>query len=426
MTAVSADAIEVLISLGVALVAGFVVGAEREQRKQALFGGARTFPLIALAGALGTLLGVWALVVLGVGVALLVSVAYFKDESDDRMGMTGEVAALVTFALGALSTARELPMETQDRLLIVAAGATATLALLSLKQPLHAMIERVSQEDVYATTKLLLLAVIVLPLLPDEDLGPWGALNPRSIGLLVVLISAIGFAGYVAIRVFGARRGLGLTGVLGGLASSTAVTLSFSGRARENPELLRACAVAIVLASSTMYPRMVVEIYAVSPSLGTFAQVPFLGAGAVGLAAGAILYFRVSRESRKESGEAELRLENPFSLNSALKFAALFTAVLIASKALTEYFADAGAYASAAVAGLADVDVITLSLARMADQASISQVTAVDAIGIAALSNTAVKTGIAAVLGGPRLGVIVGSALFASLAAGFALRVVLL
>jgi uncharacterized membrane protein (DUF4010 family) len=421
---VSERGLSILICLATALTAGFVIGAERQQERQATFGGIRTFPLFALAGAIGALIDVWLLVGLGLSVGALLAVSYLRATdrehgTDDDLGLSTEVAALATFGLGALSTAESTGLPMTDRLLLVGGGATAVLGLLALKRALHDFVKRVSKDDVIATTKLLLLAVIVLPLLPSEDMGPWNALNPRTIGLLVVMISAIGFAGYVAIRVFGAKKGLGLTGLLGGLASSTAVTLTFSGRAKESPSLAPACAVAIVLASAVMFPRVVLVVAAVSPPLATLSAWPIGAAALVAFAAGTLLYFRLPKAGREGAhGDEPLDLKNPLTLSSAFKFAALFTGVLVISKAASTYLADAGVYLSAVVAGLADVDAITLSIARLQAQGSVSSSSAVFGIFTAIASNTVSKIGIAFVLGGRALGVRVAIALGAALAAG--------
>lgn len=421
---VSERGLTLLVCLATALAAGFVIGAEREQERHATFGGIRTFPLFALAGALGALVHVWVLVGLGVVVGALLTVSYLRetrgaalDSEDGDIGLSTEVAGLTTFALGALTTAEWTGLETTDRLLLVGAGATAVLALLALKRTLHAFIARVSKDDVYATAKLLLLSVVVLPLLPSDDVGPWQALNPRNIGLLVVLISAIGFAGYAAVRVFGPRKGLGLTGLLGGLASSTAVTLTFSGRAKESPELTPACAVAIVLASATMFPRVALELSAVSPSLAAAAAWPLGAAAVVGAGVGGAMYLRLSQGGRA-APEAPLELKNPLTLSSALKFALLFVAVLLVSKAAQTYLSDAGVMLSALVAGLADVDAISLSIARLHQQGALDLALAVSSVGIAIASNTLAKTGIALILGGRALALRVGVAMGAAVAAG--------
>jgi uncharacterized membrane protein (DUF4010 family) len=421
---VTEEAFSVLIALATALTAGFVIGAEREQEAHSAFGGVRTFPLFALAGALGALIHVALLVALALALAILLAVSYFRETSpvDGRaadLGLSTEMAAVVTFALGALSTSDELPLGLTDRLLLMGAGTTAVLALLTLKRRLHAFVAKVEKADIYATAKLLLLAVVLFPVLPNEAMGPWDALNPRSIGLLVVLISAIGFAGYVAVRIFGQSKGLGLTGLLGGLASSTAVTLTFSGRAKENPALVPGCAVAIVLAGSTMFPRLAVELAAVSPALALRAVWP-LGAAAVGgLGAGAFLYFRLTRETRKRAQEDEpVGLKNPLTLSSALKFAALFTAVLLISAGASARFADAGLIVSALVTGLADADAISLSVARLHAHGAIGDNLAVTAVGLAATSNTLSKIAISAFLGGRALALRLAAAFAIALAFG--------
>jgi uncharacterized membrane protein (DUF4010 family) len=424
---VSERGFSVLICLATALTAGFVIGAEREQEAQASFGGVRTFPLFALAGALGTLVHPWLLAALAVAVGGLLAVTYLREtppeavdvEEGSGLGISTQLAALATFGLGALTTASELEMPMSDRLLLVGAGTTAVLGLLALKRKLHQFVARVSKQDVYATTKLLLLSVVLLPLLPNEDMGPWNALNPRNIGWLVVLISAIGFAGYVAVRLFGARKGLGLTGLLGGLASSTAVTLTFSGRARETPSLAPACAVAVVLAGSTMFPRVAIELAAVSPALAARAAWPLGLATAGGLGAGAFLYLRASRASRERArDDTTLELENPFALKSALQFAALFTAVLLFSAGARAWFAEAGVLVSALVTGLANVDAITLSVAGMHDEGTVSAHVATLAVGVAVGANTLSKVAIAWALGGGRLALRIALAMSVALAAG--------
>lgn len=417
---------EILLCIGTALAAGFAIGAEREREQQATFGGVRTFPLFAIAGAVGALVHPFLLVALGVGLGALLVVSYLRETRGENkegdLGLSTEIAALATFALGALSTAEWIGLAMNDRLLLVGAGATVVLALLALKRALHDFVAKVSKDDVLATIKLALLAVVVLPLLPARDLGPWQALNPQKIGLLVVWISAIGFAGYVAIRVFGARRGLLLTGLLGGLASSTAVTLTFSGRAKESPALVDPCAVAIVLASATMFPRVVLEVLAVSPDLAMRAAYPLGATALVALIGGAVLYLRLADKSNPDGDE--LSLKNPLTLSSALKFAALFTGVLVFSKAASTYFADTGVLLSAVVTGLADADAISLSVAELYASDDVSAGVATSGVMIACASNTVSKVVLTAILGGPKLALRVGLALSAALIAGGATALV--
>jgi uncharacterized membrane protein (DUF4010 family) len=410
--------LEILAAVGTALIAGFLVGAQRQHHERERFAGARTFPLFALAGALGALLGPWVLVALALGVGALIAIAY-KRETTARsdVGMSTEMAAVVTFGLGALCTAEQVMSDLPSRLLLVGAIATAMLALLSFKRPLHGFIARLSEEDVFATVKLLLLAVILVPVLPSVDVGPWEAINPRQVGLLVLLISAVGFVGYAAVRLLGPRRGLGLTGVLGGLASSTAVTLSLSGRVKDAPALTGALAAAIVMASSVLFVRLVLVLSAVAPELGR-AVAPSLAAATVaGMAVGGALYLRAPRGHEQHP---DLLLGNPLSLAEAFKFAALFLVVLTASRAASHYLGDHGAYLAATVAGLADADSPALSFARLQQRDMLRLAVARDAVLLAAAANTVAKVALAAVIGGRGLALRVGPALAAALAAGAA------
>jgi uncharacterized membrane protein (DUF4010 family) len=401
----SSGFIEILLSVGVALATGFLVGAERERSDRRSFAGARTFPLFGLAGALGAILGTYVLVALALALGALVAVAYYiNSRSSDDIGSSTEVAALVTFCIGALCSSTELGLALGERLLLAAAIATATLTLLSLKKLLHRFVTSVSEDEVYATAKLLVLSVIVLPILPNDNLGPWNSLNPRAIGVLVVLVATIGFTGYVSVRVFGPDRGAGITGLLGGLASSLAVTLHFSGRSSRDPESVPTSAAAIVLASGVMFLRVVVETSLVAPAISVYLIVPLLGAAATALLGGTILYRRVPRDSHLSQGKTDpLNLQNPFSLSSALVFAAIFVSVMLASGAGAYYFKSAGVYVSAGVAGLASAHAASLSLAQMYSAHRVDQLVATNAIAVAVVVNTLFKLCLATVLGGTRL-----------------------
>lgn len=426
MHSMSAVAIEFLLSFVGALAAGFLVGAEREHHRHGLFAGARTFPLFALAGALGMFLGPTLLAVLAGAVGILLAVAHFRstDTADADLGLSTEMAALATFGIGALCAAHEL-FELRDRLLLAAGLSTAVTSLLAFKRPLHGFIAKLSDQDLYAAAKLCILLALVLPFAPDEDLGPWKAVNPREILWLVVLIASISFVGYVAMRVLGPRAGLGLTGLLGGLFASTAVTLTFSGRAREQPALLDGCAVAVVLASATMFPRIAIEVYVVSPDLAPTLLWPLMVAWGTGMGAGAFLYRRAASRSPAQDEErpAEhpaLEAQSPFSILSAVKFASVFVAVLLASRAAAHYFDEPGAYLASVLGGLADVDPITLSLARLHAIGDLHAQTAASGIALAATINTLVKIALATVLGGKALGLRVGGSLILALVTGAA------
>lgn len=397
--------------LAVALGVGFLIGLQREQQQRTAeptapkFGGVRTYSLAALLGGVCALLarpfGAW---IIGAGlVALLVPlmVSFADDIRRDRdRGITSEVAFLLTYLLGVMALAVDVLPSPKARYLVVAAVGVAAGALLSFKKPLHAWVSKLSQEDIFATVKFALLAVIVLPLLPDQGFGPYKAINPARVGYMVTLIAGISFAGYVAIRVMGAGRGMGVLGLLGGLASSTAVTLSLSGRVKKDPDCATPCAMAIVLASTVMAARVIGEVAVVNPGLVPVVAIPVGAMMAAGLIAALILH-RLAKKAAEE-GEA-IRFSNPFELTSALKLGAVFVLVIVVTKFAQAKLGTAGLFAAAGIAGLTDVDAITLSTARLAKE-GLPANQAAFAILLAVAANTLVKGGMTVVLGGWRLG----------------------
>lgn len=407
------------LSLLTALAVGLLVGLEREQVQDTQggtkFAGIRTYPIIALLGALATLLepaSLWLpLVVLG-GVIVLVAINYTSDIRAGRdHGMTSEVSVLATYLLGALAASRGVLEPMATRLLLTIALGVALTFLLSSKQWLHGIAAKVSRDDFYATVKFLIVAVIVLPLLPREDMGPLDAINPFSVGLLVVMIAALSFAGYVAMRLFGTHRGALVQAAVGGLASSTAVTIAFANRTKHNPELAPMCAGGIAIASAIMMVRVAVLVALVKISLVPALAVPLAGAFA-GAALGALLVYR------RGVGETPTRLEikNPFELGSAIRFGIVFGVILLATKAAKEYLGNQGLYLAALIAGGTDADAVALSTAKQA-----SGTPAVVAILIAVAANTLVKSSLALAIGGRALGkraFLIGSLILAGGVAG--------
>lgn len=412
------------MSLAVAVAAGFLIGVERQQSaredEQAEFGGIRTFPLIALLGALGALArpfaGMWLLGGSLLGVIAFVTVSHLRTSARGDIGVSTEVAALVAFALGALSAMHGF-MTDASRHLLVGAVAAAALALLALKKPLHGFASRVSEADLYATVKFVSLALIVLPALPRGTYGPLDVLSPFKIGKMIVLIAGISFAGYIAARVVGVARGLLVAGVLGGLASSTAVTLTYAGRAKSEPPLAPLCAVAITAACSMMFARVLAVVAAVDRAL-LAPLAPSLGAmAAVGFAASWWTHRRASARAHAEVSDEGGGLRNPFELRQALSFGLVYALVLLVAKAAQTWFGAAGLYVSAVLAGITDVDAITLSVTEM-HRGGLSDGAAATAIVLAAATNTVVKAGIALSTGGARVGRGVAITLGAALVAG--------
>ncbi len=405
-------------TLGVALAVGLLIGLERgwhdrDAPEGQRVAGLRTFGLIGLLGGLCALLAdAYGGVMLGLGFAGLAATliaAHFKSSwRTEDYGITSEVASLATFALGAAAVAGH-PAP-------AAAGAVITATLLGLKPELHAWLRRLDRQELIAALQLGLISVVVLPLLPDVGYGPGGALNPHALWWLVVLITAISFVGHFAIRVAGERRGLLFTGLAGGLASSTALTLSFARIGREHAALHPWLAIGVAVAASTMCLRMLVEVALVSPDLLAPAA-PALGAMALagfGVAGAALL-----RPRRAPDQPAGIEGTRPFQLKVALQFAAALAVIGVLSELAGRWLGDRGLYLLALLSGVADVDAITLSLARMTERGLPSEV-AVRGMVIAAMTNTVVKSLMVVVISGGRMAWQVALAAAAMIAGGAA------
>jgi uncharacterized membrane protein (DUF4010 family) len=391
---------------GTALLIGALIGLEREKRKatekETDIGGLRTFIIFALIGAIsGWLTDIldlpWILIAGLIAVTATVTVGYVitAQRNPDSTGMTTEAAALAVFLFGAMSTLGYLGP--------AVALAIATTAVLAYKQPLHGLVSKMGWDDIHAGVRLLIATFIVLPLLPDRTIDPWGALNPYSLWLLVLLISSLSLVGYVATRWLGADRGIALAGLTGGLVSSTAVTLSFSKQSRDDsrPATAYALACGMLLAWGIMFGRVIAEVLVVNRALVTQVLVPFVTMSIVAAFFAWLFLRRSSAHSKSASKAPPVELKNPFSLTAAAKFAAFFAVVLLIVKLVQMYFPGRGLYMVAALAGLTDVDAITLSMAEYARGGDTR--VAVNSIVIAALTNTLVKCGMAAWLGGAAL-----------------------
>ncbi len=416
---------ELIRNFAIALFIGALVGLDREKKKAAEqdigLGGIRTFILFAMAGAISGWLSselgnVWIFIATVGGVSASVIVGYVIQarESPAYIGLTTEIAAIVVCLLGGL-TLFGYPG-------VAVALGIGTSAILAFKQPIHGLVGRIGSDDLYAGLKLLIATFIVLPLLPNEAIDPIGALNPYRLWLLVILISSLSLVGYVAVRVLGPGRGTALTGLFGGLVSSTAVTLAFSKRSREEAghgDVGDVLAAGILLAWVLMFVRVVVEVVVVHISLLP-RLLPALGVmGAVSLVA-AGWFLRRDAAARRGGGvvvEGRVPLRNPFSLTSAIKFAAFFAAVLVVVKLVETYLPGQGFYAVAGLAGLTDVDAITLSMANYAREGG-DPTTAANAIVTAVLTNTMVKAGLTTALATAALRRRVVGATAAILAAG--------
>jgi len=385
-----------------ALLIGALVGIERERHKQRHehpeIAGLRTFILVALFGALSgwvslVLATSWVLAagLISITAAVLTGYVLSVRLNPEGLGLTTEVAAVATFLLGALAMLGQ-------RELAVGVGVTVA-AVLAYKQPLHGFVGKLDSDDVYAVLRLLIATFIILPILPDKTIDPWDALNPQSLWLLVLLIAGLSLVGYVLTRLLGAHRGIPLTGLSGGLVSSTAVTLSFARQSREPQYAAANSAIAsgILLAWTVSFVRVLVEVLVVNRALLP-SLLPAMMAMTVVCAAFAAWH---QKRAGQEIQAKDVPLRNPFSLTSAVKFAALFAAVLLVVRIVQMHAPETGLYYVAALAGTTDVDAITLSMAQYARAGNPD--VASNAITIAVLSNTVIKTGMVTALGTPAL-----------------------
>jgi uncharacterized membrane protein (DUF4010 family) len=416
------------VALGIALGVGLLIGFEREQSAATensgpgpTMGGVRTYPLVSLGGALATLLsrevGAWFVALAFAVIGVLVAISYADDVRAGReRGLTSEVAMLVAFVLGALAPTEGIIATTKDKAIVLFSIAVVVTLVLSLKPALHAIARKTTKVDIYATLKFLLAAVVLLPLLPDRPMGPMDAVNPFQTGLLIVFIAGVGFVGYVAVRVLGPGRGLGITGLVGGLVSSTAVTLAAAGRARQDPNLAPSCALSVVLANAVMAVRVLVVVAALNADLARAVAGPVAGIAACGAIA-SYVFWRRAHGAHGEAGE--LHVTNPFELISAVKLGLLITVVLFATKAASRHLGTGGVYVASALAGTTDVDAVSVSMAQMAGAETAMHVAA-SAILVAIAANTVTKTVIAAFVGGWAFGRPLIATSAASLAAALA------
>jgi len=392
--------LEVARNFLVALLIGALVGIDRERKKEAepggSFGGIRTHILLALIGAASARLALersapWVLVVAlaVVGAAVVAGYVHSNRGSDEPHGLTSEMAAIAVFLLGAMAVAGEAE-------LAVALGVV-TSAVLAFKQPLHGAVRRLDTQDVFAGLKLLIASFIVLPLLPDKTIDPWQAINAYKLWLLVVLISTLSLAGYVAVRWLGSTHGSAITGLAGGLVSSTATTLNFARSSRDDADGDgHALAAGILLAWVVMFIRTAVLVAIVNRPLLAVAWAPLAAMGAV-TAGFAAWHYRAGL-TRARRASQQLAVRNPFSLTAAIRFGALFAGVLLVVKLAERYAPEQGVYVVAALAGSIDVDAITLSMADAA-RGNDGFAQAAAAIVIATIANTLVKCGFVLALG---------------------------
>lgn len=383
-----------LQAFATSLAIGLLLGLERERRPDAK-AGLRTFALVALFGTLSGLIAdetgnAW-IIALGLIIvgAMMVAANSLDAHADHDPGTTSVVALLICYSLG---TAVWYRYDTLAAML-----AVATTALLYFKPELHGFSRSLTRKDLISILQFAVLSLVVLPILPDENFGPYGAFNPHQVWWMVVLISGLSLAGYAALRIVGPRHGALLIGCFGGLVSSTATTMVFARHAHGETALRRTASVVILLANLMVMLRLGLLSGFVAPSL----LVPLgtvLGAGLLFGLPMAVWGWRAHADSRDALPMPEVG--NPTELRTALSFGLLYALILFLSAWLEDVAGDKGLYLVALASGLTDVDAITLSTLRLYNLDKLGAAQAVTAIALANLANLAVKAGLVASIGG--------------------------
>lgn len=388
-----------IITLAIAFGLGLIVGLQRQKSDHEM-AGVRTFTLISIMGVISAFLArdygnPFIIPVFGICLtALLVTANIIKVKrlNDDDIGQTTEVAALLMFAVGAY-------LVMGDRVVAVIVGGTITI-LLYLKEHLHSFIDKLEEKDLAAIMTFVGISLVILPLLPDKTFGPMDVLNPRNIWLMVTLIVGISVVGYFIYKFVGKKVGTISNGILGGLISSTATTVSYARKTKEVKDIDNLAAFVITTASTVALVRVLVEIGVVIPEKLSVVSLPLISVFLLM----AILCIGLFYIINKNGGDEKMPdPENPAQFKSALLFGLLYGGILLAVAFTKQEFGDEGLYIVAIISGLTDVDAITLSVAQMMKTEGLNTSVGWRLILIAVLSNLAFKGVMAAILGSRKL-----------------------
>ena len=387
------------MELAIALAVGLLIGLERGWKDRAdadgsRVAGFRTIGLIGLLGGLAMLIdgGKGFVLAAGfVGLALLLREGFEAQiDASHKVSVTTMVAALTAYTLGALAVSGQPHL--------AAMGGVATTFILWLRSPFHSFLRRIEEKELDAFLRWLLISIVVLPVLPDQYYGPYNALNPRTIWLMVVLISGLGFLGYLGMKWLGQRRGSVFLALSGGLVSSTATTLAFAKLARQDQSRQNALLAGTAVAWAMMFIRTFVIVSLLTPALLTYLYLPLGAMLIVSVIAAVILYSRNSHDAA-----TNISISNPLDLKSAGMFAILLTIAMALSKAAAQSFGDMSLFMVSIVAGAIDIEAISLSMTQMAGH-EVGIHIAANAIALAAIANTIFKSGIAVFSGGASFG----------------------
>lgn len=385
--------IDLVRRLAVATLVGLLIGIERGWRERKAEGGSRTAGIrtFTLTGLLGGIVGLLARVADDKAAGAIIVAAMFgifavlfawyrmrENIADKNFGFTTVVAAMATFAIGVYALLGDAN--------IAAAIGVAMMVILITREQLHGLLARVTWPELRAAVILLAMTFLALPFIPDQSYGPYGGINPRRVWLLAVILAAVSFLGYVAVKTMGRREGTLVSSAAGGLVSSTAVTLAASRVAAVDRNGLRFHAASVAIATAISLAKTLVLVYALNREVGVLVAAPLAGAALAALAVGLLFALRGSRKRAKESFE----LRNPFSLKETLILAGLIGAVTFAVELFSSWFGTVGGLVTALISGSVDADAASVSLAKLGG-GSIGPVVAALGIALAVSANNVFK-----------------------------------
>ncbi len=396
----SSDLLIIFQSIAVVVFIGLLIGLEREysrKKDEKIFAGIRTFPLIGLLGFISALISSisvdWLYAIFFIGFAMLSTAAYYSAAVQGRRGGTSEVAGFLVFLLGSMVFWGYMHLPVILAIIIT--------LFLSLKIQLHSFVGRINAEDIYATLKLSIITLIILPILPNKTIGPLNVLNPIHIWYMVIFVSGLSFLGYILIKLYGSKKGILFTSILGGLVSSTAYTFSISKKSIKEENLSFNYGLGVIAASSMMFIKALIIITILSSAFAKIIFIPLIIFSLIGFSI-YLIFYRKSNQIIEE----EIIIKNPFELKSAFLFGIIFGATIFFTKLAQVYLGDQGVYIASSLAGFSSIDAIIISLSKFFNE-SISANEAKKAILFATSTNTLIKIIIVSIWGSKTLSKIV-------------------
>lgn len=379
-----------IIRLIVAIGIGSVIGLERQFRAMKEnsqgFAGIRTFIFLVLLGFIAALFyylfSPWVYVALFLGVSILTATTYWFSASKGDRGTTTEFSSLLAFVLGSMVLVGLIEISLMIMVLIV--------LVLSSKFRIKTIVGMITAEELYDFIRFVVIALLIFPFLPDHTYGPYDVLNPKEIGWVIILTSGLGFVGYILAKFLGARKGILLGGIVGGLVSSTAVTWIYAKKSKESEGLSESCATAILAAASIMFIRVMIWTFIFNQTLFN-SLIPSIGLIFLS-AIGTTLYFFFKGKNKEING-TEVPLTKPLDLKGAMVFGIIYILILLIVSYANETLGESGTLVSSAIAGFSDIDAITISISKLTGETLELSIGSI-AILIAVISNTLVKMGI--------------------------------